>query len=163
MTSRANGMATNFRQEQLSLSYVRAVIFSTGFNLSRCEVDDHGIDGTIQAYSRGRNRIDFQLRATTHYDIRNNNIIYDLRVENYNQLIETEGLPQVLILFTMSASENYWVSQDHNEMSLRKCAYWVSLTGMPFSNNSSTERVEVPMANIFDQKGLRNMFDQLLN
>ncbi len=156
-------MAPNFRQEQMSLSYVRAVIFSTGFNLSRYEVDDHGIDGTIKSYDRGRDRVDFQLKSTTQYDIRNGNIIYDLRAENYNQLIENDNLPQVLILFTMSANDNFWLSQSHYEMNLRKCAYWVSLMGLPFSNNSSTVRVEVPMANIFDQNGLRNMFDQLLN
>ena len=156
-------MAPNFRQEQMSLSYVRAVIFSTGFNLSRYEVDDHGIDGTIKSYDRGRDRVDFQLKSTTQYDIRNGNIIYDLRAENYNQLIENNGLPQVLILFIMSADDSLWISQNHYEMCLRKCAYWVDLTGEQPSNNSSTVRVEVPMVNIFDQNGLRSMFHQLFN
>lgn len=163
MTSGRRAMSTNFRQEQMSLSYVRAVIFGAGFNLSRYEVDDHGIDGTIRSYTRGRNRVDFQLKATTKYDVRDSNIAYDLRVENYNQLIESDGLPQVLILFTMSENDNFWVSQNHYEMNLRKCAYWVCLMGRQLSNNSSTVRVELPIANIFDQNGLQRMFDQLLN
>ncbi len=163
MTSRNGGMSPNFVQEQLSLSYVRSVIYNAGFNLSRCEVDDHGIDGTIQSYSRGRNRVDFQLKSTTQYGIRNGNVIYDLRNENYNQLIEAEGLPQILILYLMPKNNNLWLWQDHHEMCLRKCAYWVSLMGNQPSSNSSTVRVEVPLANMFDRNGLQVMFGQWFN
>ena len=163
MTPRRLSMATNFVQEQISLSYVRAVIFSAGFNLSVPTVDDHGIDGTITSYSQGRNRVDFQLKATTRYEIKDSVIVYDLRVENYNQLIEADSPPQVLILFLMSSNEKFWISQSHYEMNIRKCAYWVSLIGLPFSSNSSTVRVEIPMANIFDRAGIQDMFSQLVN
>jgi len=163
MISRNRGMSPNFVQEQLSLSYARSVIYNAGFNLSRCEVDDHGIDGTIQSYSRGRNRIDFQLKSTTDYGIRNGNVIYDLRVENYNQLIEADGVPQILILYLMPENNDLWLSQNSHEMCLRECAYWVSLMGNQPSSNSSTVRVEVPLADIFDRNGLRFMFLQWFN
>ena len=163
MISRNRGMSPNFVQEQLSLSYVRSVIYNAGFNLSRCEVDDHGIDGTIQSYSRGRNRVDFQLKSTTEYGIRNGNVIYDLRVANYNQLIEADGVPQILILYLMPENNNLWLSQNRDEMCLRECAYWVSLMGNQMSSNSSTVRVEVPLANMFDRSGLQFMFLQWFN
>ena len=154
-------MSPNFIQEQLSWAYVRAAVFSTGFNLSIPAVDDHGIDGTIQFYQPSRKRVDFQLKSTTRYSIRNGNIIYDLRAENYNQLIDTTDNPQVLILFVMSANSKLWVSQDQYEMCLRKAAYWVSLMGRQRSDNLETVRVEVPLANIFDRNGIQNMFNQL--
>ena len=166
MTPGQRGMSPNHIQEQLSLAYVRAAIFRYGYNLSRLEVDDHGIDGTIVAYSRNRhlgnrNKIDFQLKATTVYDIRGANLIYDLPVDNYNVLIET-GPPQVLILFAMPGDDALWLSQSHDEMSLRKCAYWVSLMGLARSGNSSTVRVSIPMSNMLDQDGLLDMFRQLI-
>lgn len=163
MTSRNRGMPPNLIQEQLSLSYVRSVIYNAGFNLSRCEVDDHGIDGTIQSYSRGRNRVDFQLKSTTRYSVRNGNIIYDLRAQNYHQLIESDGTPQILILYLMSANNKFWLSQNHYEMSLRKCAYWVSLMENPPSDSSSTVRVSLPQENIFDRNALQAMFRQWFN
>lgn len=166
MTPGARGMSPNFIQEQLSLAYVRAVVFRHGYNLSRLEVDDHGIDGTIVAYPGkrhigNRNKIDFQLKSTTLYDLRASNLIYDLRVDDYNVLIENSP-PQVLILFAMPGNDHLWLSQSHDEMSLRKCAYWVSLMGMARSGSSSTVRVSIPMSNMLDHNGLSDMFRQLI-
>ena len=154
-------MSPNFIQEQLSWAYVRAVIFRAGYNLYFPAIDDHGVDAGIASYEGRRSRIDFQLKATTQYTVRSSSVIYDLRVENYNQLAVSSHSPRVLILFTMPANDNLWLSQNHNEMCLRGCAYWASLAGMPPSRNTSTVRVSLPMANIFDADGLSNMFSQL--
>ena len=156
-------MSPNFIQEQLSRAYTRAVIFRAGFRLSNPKVDDHGIDGTIvDPDRRGVNRVDFQLKASTVYQIRNDAIAYDLRVEDYNRLIIEDDVPRVLILFIMPDDDAQWLIQSGDELCLRTCAYWVSLMGMTRSPNSSTARVHVPAANVFDQNGLQNIFRQLL-
>ena len=156
-------MSPNFIQEQLSLAYVRAVLFRAGFRLSSPVVDDHGIDGTIvDPDRRGINRVDFQLKATTQYEIRGDVIAYDLRVEDYNRLIIEDDVPRVLILYLMPEDEDQWLAQGEEELCLRKCSYWVSLMGMQPSRNSSSVRVRVPLVNMFDQDGLRDMFRQLI-
>ena len=156
-------MSPNFIQEQLSLSYLRSVIFRSGFRLSRPEVDDHGIDGTIVDPARRRiNRVDFQVKATTRYAIGDAGISYDLRVEDFNRLIMDDDIPRVLILFIMPDDEEQWLAQSEDQLCLRKCAYWVSLMGQPFSRHSSTVRVTVPLTNLFDQNGLHDMFQQLI-
>ena len=156
-------MSPNFIQEQLSRAYTRAVIFRAGFRLSNPEVDDHGIDGTVvDPDRRGVNRLDFQLKATTLYQMTNDNVVYDLRVEDYNRLIIDDDVPRILILFIMHNDDTRWLVQNEDELCLRKCAYWVSLMAMTRSTNSSTVRVYVPVANVFDQDGLRDMFRQLL-
>ena len=156
-------MSPNFIQEQLSRAYTRAVIFRAGFRLSSPEVDDHGIDGTVvDPNRRGVNRVDFQLKATTLYQIGNDAVVYDLRVEDYNRLIVDDDVPRILILFIMPSDDAQWLVQNEDELCLRKCAYWVSLMAMTRSPNSSTVRVYVPVANVFDQDGLRNIFRQLL-
>ena len=155
-------MSPNFIQEQLSWAYVRAVIFRAGYRLNLPVVDDHGIDGTVGSYSAGVNRVDFQLKSTTDYEIRDRSIIYDLRVENYNQLIKEDDLPRVLILFLMPDDPDQWLTQTQEELCLRKCAYWVSLMGMAPSGNRSTVRVSVPLSNMFDLNGLADMFSRLI-
>ena len=156
-------MSPNFIQEQLSLSYVRSVVFRTGFRLSIPEVDDHGIDGTvINPERRGINRVDFQLKAATRYGIGPTVISYDLRVEDYNRLILDDDVPRILILFIMPYYEEQWLDQSEDELCLRKCAYWVSLMGLPVSSNSSTVRVSVPSSNVFDQSGVHDVFRQLI-
>ena len=155
-------MSPNFIQEQLSRAYVRAVIFRAGFRLSNPEIDDHGIDGTvIDPDRRGLNRVDFQLKSTTQYEIRDGAIVYDLRVEDYNRLIIEDDVPRVLILFVMPDDDGQWLLQNEDELCLRKCACWVSLMGEPRSRNSSTQRVLVPMAALFDQEGVQEMFQRL--
>ncbi|MDD9995869.1 MAG: DUF4365 domain-containing protein, partial [Dehalococcoidia bacterium] len=110
---------------------------------------------------RGMNKVDFQLKATTVYDIQGSDIAYDLRVENYNQLIATDGVPNILILFLMPDDPAQWLSHTEDELCLRKCAYWVSLMGLPPSSNTSSQRVRVPLANVFHPDGLQSMFDQV--
>ncbi len=156
-------MSPNFIQEQLSRAYTRAVIFRAGFRLSNPEVDDHGIDGTVvDPDRRGVNRVDFQLKASMAYQVRNDTIAYDLRVEDYNRLIIEDDVTRILILFIMPDDDVQWLIQSEDELCLRTCAYWVSLMGMTRSRNSSTRRVYLPAGNVFDQDGLRDMFRQLL-
>ena len=155
-------MSPNFIQEQLSWVYVRAVVFRSGYRLNLPVVDDHGIDGTVESYSSGINRVDFQLKATTNYEVRQDSAIYDLRVENYNQLVQEDDLPRVLVLFLMPDDPSQWLTQTDEELCLRKSAYWVSLMGLPKSPNTSTVRVSVPLTNRFDQDGLPAMFSQIL-
>ena len=156
-------MSPNFIQEQLSRAYVRASLFQAGYRLTTPEVDDHGIDGTVvDPDRRGINRVDFQLKATTDYEIGGDTIVYDLRVEDYNRLIIEDDVPRALILFIMPDDAEEWLTQSNEELCLRKCSYWVSLMGLQPSRNSSSVRVRVPLANMFDQDGLRDMFRQLI-
>ncbi len=156
-------MSPNFIQEQLSWSYVRAVLYRAGYRLSRPEVDDHGIDGTIVASSaRGMNRVDFQLKATTVYEVNNATIGYDLRVQNYNQLIREDDVPQILILLIMPDDADQWLTHSEDKLCLRKCAYWLDLMGKPPSDNSSTKRVYIPMDNTFNQDDLPAIFRRLI-
>ncbi len=142
--------------------YVRAVASRVGHDLSITDVDYRGIDGTIEnPLLRSVNRVDFQLKSTTDYEFRGTDVIYDLRVDDYNRLIRDLEIPRVLILFTMPDDEAEWLVQSPDELCLRRCAYWVSLMGEDFSNNTSTVRVSLPQANVFDQDGLRDMFTHL--
>ena len=156
-------MSPNFIKEELSKAYVRAVVYNAGFSLSMPEKDYYGIDGTIDNPNRrGVNRVDFQLKSATDYTLRADDIAYDLRVEDYNRLILDDDVPRVLILFLMPENRDEWLAQSPDELCLRKCAYWLSLMGEPPVTNTSTKRVFVPPANVFNRDGLHDMFRQLI-
>ena len=141
---------------------MRAVIFGAGFNLSLPVRDVFGIDGTVVSMASGINRIDFQLKATTDFHFSGNDVLYDLRVEDYNRLVREDDVPRVLILYVMPAENSQWIIQNRSQLCLRECAYWITLMGKAPSRNSYTERVHVPVVNVFDQNGLQNMFRQLV-
>ena len=155
-------MSSNFIQEELSMAYVRAVIFGAGFNLTLPVKDLFGIDGTVISMAGGVNRVDFQLKATTNFHFSGNDVLYDLRVEDYNRLVKEDDVPRVLILYVMPRENSEWIVQNRSQLCLRECAYWVSLMGKAPSRNASTVRVYAPAANVFDQNGLQNMFRQLV-
>ena len=155
-------VSANLIQEELSNSYVRAVIFDAAFNLTIPVKDVFGIDGTIVSMTGGVNRVDYQLKATTDYDLSENEIRYDLRVDDYNRLVREEDLPRVLILYLMPSDRSQWLIQSQSELCLMECAYWVSLMGGAPSRNASTVRVSIPIANVLDRNGLQNMFRQLI-
>ena len=144
------------------MAYIRAVVFRAGFNLQIPVRDLFGIDGTIVSQTSGVNRIDFQAKATTIYQLSGNSILYDLRVEDYNRLVREDDVPRVLILYLMPSDKSQWLIQSQGELCLREGAYWLCLMGEPQSRNVSTVRVSVPITNMFDQNGLHNMFSQLI-
>ena len=152
----------NLRQEQLSKACLQVLVFSVGYNLTQPMADTYGIDGAIIAPAElGVKQVDYQLKATTRYEIRGSDLAYDLRVEDYNRLILADGASRVLLLYTMPADPDQWLAQSEDETCLRHCLYWLSLRGRPVSTNAATERVYVPRANFLDQAGLVNMFRQL--
>lgn len=161
MDSEMNLLPNSEIQKELSEAYVNAVVFRKGFNVYFPK-NDRGIDGTIQDDSRGgMNRVDFQLKSTTRYEVKDENIVYDLDKDNYIELIKDKDVPRVLILFIMPDDQEQWIRHSLNELCLRKCAYWVSLVGKDPSRNKSTVRVRVPMGNIFSPNGLIDMFNQI--
>ncbi len=151
----------NLVQEQLSLSYVQAVTYRAGWNLSVPRVDHRGIDGTLEAPVKGMSKVDFQLKSTTVFETQGEYLVYDLRVENYNQLVAQDDVPRILILFVMPNDPDEWLSCSAEELCLRHCAYWVSLMGETRSTNASTHRVHVPLANLFHPDTLQTMFDHV--
>ena len=152
----------NLRQEQLSKACLQVLVFDAGYNLSQPVVDAYGSDGAIIGLTpRGRQQVEYQLKATTRYEIRGSELAYDLRVADYNRLIPESDIRRVLLLYTMPADPDQWLAQSETETCLRHCLYWLSLRGRPVSANSATERVYVPRANFLDRAGLVNMFQQL--
>jgi hypothetical protein len=147
-------------KEQLSRAFVKAIAADAGFILREYELD-YGLDGKFSEveyniYDEGHKRfcetgfgIDFQLKATTDIEHKNEHIIYDLEAKNYNDLVKTNvGTPRILILYLMPKERNEWLKVNSSSTTMQKCAWWCSLKGGLPTSNSQSKRIKIPDGNL---------------
>lgn len=54
-----------------------------------------------------------------------------------------------------------WTAHAEQELTMRYCAYWVSLRGLPPSSNQRSTTVHLPRANLFNVQGLETLMDRI--
>jgi hypothetical protein len=161
-------LTRSHRQEALSKAYVRAVAAHAGLAVSEPE-SDYGIDMSLRAITlRGKRRrdlgpqLDLQLKSTTRAAVGDAHLSYDLEVVNYDDLREPEvQAARILVVLVMPNDEGQWLSQSHEELALRHCAYWLSLKGYPPTQSTTTVRVSIPLANVFSVAALQKIMERL--
>ncbi len=161
-------LTRNDRQEALSKAYVRAVAAHAGLTVSEPE-NDYGIDMSLRAITlRGNRRrdlgpqLDLQLKSTTRAGVGDTHLSYDLKVANYDDLREPEvQAARTLVVLVMPNDEAQWLSQSHDELALRHCAYWLSLKGHPTTTSTTTVRVSIPLANVFSVAAVQSIMERL--
>ncbi len=168
--ARAGGrrmMTRNHRQEALCRAYVQAVAALAGATSSKPE-PDYGIDLSLREIAvRDRRyhdtsvQIDLQLRGTTRANRTDTTLNYDLDMDTYNDLrIVSAGCPRLLVVLVLPKEEEHWLSQSPNELSIRHCAYWLSLEGAPPLAARRSIRVTIPLANRFTSETVRTLLRQ---
>lgn len=156
------------QKELLSQAYVRAVVAKAGFNLSKDEFD-YGYDGTIKEVEvrNGRYRdtnlvVNYQLKSTCNIEIENDDVVYDLDKDNYNDLIEVNTMnPQILILVALPSNPDEWLDISPERMIIKRCAWWCSLRGLKETNNSSKKRIRIPAKQLFTPEALIEIFKKV--
>ena len=161
----------NYIKEGLSRSYVKAICNSAGCNISLDEID-FGNDLTIKKLAKRKSGklyptghcIDIQLKSTIKYKEDDENIIYNLRNKNYNDLaiITKTGTQKILVLLILPKNEEEWINQDINSLVLKKCAYWCYLGGKDeVKDNESTTVIRIPKSQIFSVENLKYIMGKI--
>lgn len=158
-------------EEFLSLAAINAIAAIAGVELG-CSIHDYGIDGTIQEMRDDpfcgkipSLTIDYQLKASINWKQENGYIIYDLNVKNYNKLIsrlkdKATNVPFLLILLCLPKKQEEWLSVCTEEIILRKCCYWYTVSDSEnYSNNKDKIRIKIPDSNIFLPETVIKMFE----
>lgn len=161
-------LTRNHRQEALSRAYVQAIVAQAGLSYSVPSID-YGIDLSIRAIEvRGNRRtdasiqLDVQLKSTTRAVVGGDHLSYDLSVRDYDNLRDTRPrCPRIVVVLVLPADEALWVSQSPAELTIRHCAYWRSLQGLPAVPASRTTRIEIPVANVFSVEALQGSIQRL--
>jgi hypothetical protein len=63
-----------------------------------------------------------QLKSSTLWEVKEDTIAYDLKVKNYNDLVESDVC--VLILMCLPPTPDEWLHQDEECLQLCKCCYY---------------------------------------
>ena len=150
------------REEALSRAYVRAVAGFAGYTISEEDFDRDGIDLRIHAGGDLGPSIGLQLKATVNLgNIQSDGCYrYDLPVKNYDRLIKPFQVPRYLVVLALPIDEANWLSVSADELVMRRCAYWASLSGESESSNQASVRVRIPADNRFDPDALRQLLEQ---
>ena len=162
------------RQEDMSIAYLTALCAANGYTLMKEEHDNDGVDRTIKCKGkpdetciRKSPKLDVQLKACYSNHIRINtdgSINYDLEAKNYNILVDEERItPIILVLLHMHEDERLWIDQTPDYMKITKCAYWVSLTGQPPTENITTKTITIPASNILSKESLKAIMVKVAN
>ncbi|OZB55354.1 MAG: hypothetical protein B7X35_09125 [Halothiobacillus sp. 14-56-357] len=166
-------LSTQNIESELSYAYLHAVAAhaSVACKVSGRHDDNAGVDAELTAWgpfpSGGyRQEVDVkvQLKATVQSPILvDDSISYSLSgIGRYNDLrAETVSTPRILVVLFLPANSADWLTHSDEALSLRKCAYWVSLRGAPGSENKTAQTVYLPRSQQFDPSGLRDLMDQI--
>ncbi|MEG3841815.1 DUF4365 domain-containing protein [Microcoleus sp. herbarium14] len=157
-------MDINQQKEQFSNTYLQAVATVAGYSLYKPFVDDDSVDWGIAAKGgTGRiraPRLELQLKSTSRDVRENNSIRYPLKLKNYNELrIDDFAIPRILVVVLIPETIANWLTQSETETCMKDCGYWISLRGMPETQNTTAVTVAIPIANQFTVVALQSIME----
>lgn len=148
-------LTRNQVESELSLAYLQAVAARMTFAVDVPRVDSDSVDAVISAKGRidasslrASPRIEVQLKATMQALVQQEDkLSYKLTLKNYDDLRADTLLPRLLILLVLPQDETIWLLHEPERLILQGSAYYVSLKGLPASNNAGHQTIYVPVAN----------------
>ena len=152
-------LAPGDRKEGLSKAYVQAVAAVAGYTVATQDFDRDGVDVQVRAGGAMRPSLDLQLKATVRLVQDGANWRFPLPKRNYDLLRERTMVPRALVVLDLPPEEERWLTASDQELVMRRCAYWITITGAPESANERTVTVSIPTRNRFDVPALKDLMD----
>src|ERR1700674_23739 len=146
------------REEALSRAYASAIAAGAGYITYQPDFDRDSVDLVFGAGGGMRPKIDAQLKATIN--LRKKGQIFKLRLKkkNYDDLRAPTQVPRIVVVLALPRKDTGWLNVSGARLIIRRCAFWMSLRGLPdlpLSQESVT--VDIPATNIFDVDGLKTL------
>lgn len=161
-------MTPKQRQEEISKAYLHAVAARCGFTVASWTQDHGGIDATVGAASTvgagtiSRPKVDIQLKATTQQDlVRDDFVSWTLEIAHYDSLRAAASIPHLLVVLVLPENADDGIEHTAEQLVIRRCAYWVKMTGMDEADRTSTKTVRLPRSNVFSPDALREILGKI--
>jgi hypothetical protein len=156
--------------ESLSRAYVRAIAGRAGLNLAVREYD-YGVDGSFDEVVVRQNRrvesgfsLSFQLKSSTQWQLNDTQVVYDLEVKTYNDLILRRSMrtatPCILILLALPLDSMQWLICEETQLRLQGTCYWEYLSGS-LSENSQSVRIRIPRSQRLNPESLLTLIENV--
>jgi len=166
-------LSSNDIEAELSYAYLHAVAAKAGVG---CKVgsrhdDNSGIDAELTGWGPfpGGGYLEevdlkIQLKATIKSPgTGGEHCSYSLQgIQRYDDLRnEALGTPRILVVLFLPNDPDQWLHHAEDALTLRRCAYWVSLRGAEPSDNQTAQTVYLPRTQRFDPDGLQILMARL--
>ena len=66
-----------------------------------------------------------------------------------------------MVVVLLPDNPDEWVQQSETELCLRDCAYWISLRGMPETQNTDNITIKIPRQQIFSVDTLKTLIQRI--
>lgn len=133
------------QKEWFSRAFLTAVAASAGYPVEITLNDLFAVDATVRD---GGVAVDWQLKGTASPDFTASELRFDLDVRAYDLLRGPRNAPAYLGVVVVPEDVEQWVNQNSLRLILRHCGYWVKLTGMPPTTNTTKKRIHIPLENV---------------
>jgi hypothetical protein len=155
-------MPENEAKEQFQIGYVQAIAAVARCGAFEPRPDVDGIDLAVRqlvhqgdVYSHGQ--LDLQLKASSLQVVKDDHVVQKLKKKHYDVLRTTQvHIPRLLVTLALPEGVAAWHDQSEAELRLMKCAYWMSLRGMPATDQASIT-VKIPRSNVFNVDALQDL------
>lgn len=160
LTDASYKMDLNAQKDHFSRAIVRAIAATAGVTATVPEHDQDSLDMTYAAPDTSTTpgaKLDAQLKCSHNIQAQGDHFSFPLPVKNYDDLRWPPGsryVPRILIVVHVPSDPTEWLVSDPEQMTLRRCAYWVSLAGAVETDNTSTVSVSIPIEQVFDPAAL---------
>ena len=156
------------RKEQFSEAYVKAIAAVAGCAWAKPSVDDDSIDLTLSRRrmpgggARQAPKLDVQLKChAADMPADGDDLSFELSPKNYDDLRDPSVCsPRILVIVLVPADIAGWIEQTEAELVLRRCAYWLSLRGLP-EGKPSGKTVRLNRGNVFSARALEDIMDRV--
>lgn len=159
-------------EAELCYAYVHAVAASAGVEciVSGRHSDNRGVDARLVSWQpfpeeqlSDSVQIEVQLKATTAAPvIVDDAYAYALRdillYDSYRRPITL--VPRIVVVLFLPQDQEQWLSHDVVALSLRRCAYWVSLRGASATRNTTSQTIYLPMDQPFNPQAVTTLMSR---
>jgi len=154
-------LAPTDQEEAASRAYVQALAAKTGYLTANFDFDRDGIDLQVNAGGAMRPAIGIQLKGTINLgEAKDGYFKFPLKVRNYKLLRMPTQVPRILVALNLPKASEKWIELTPEALSIRTCAYWVSLLGQPDTTNVETVTIAIHEANLLNEKALIGLLEK---
>jgi hypothetical protein len=155
------GLARGVRQERFGDAFLTAIASVAGCTMAKPAVDNDSIDWTLSCRLPLRPKIDVQMKTTTIDGGDPAFIRYPLKRKNYDDLTLEVSTPRILVLVVVPDHVEEWLALAPTQLVLRRSAHWLSLAGLPPSDNAASVTIDVPRQNLLTPEALQGMMQRI--
>ena len=149
----------NERKAELSYAYLAALSAIAGYTCQKGPQPDKGsVDAIVMSGGSMASQFDVQLKATSSPNRLKDGLHFRLKRKNYDDMRRDRTCRIYLVVLELPAESTQWLECSTEELLLRRCAWWQSLSGYP-EIDTKTKVVVIPESQQLDVDAMRGLMD----